>query len=250
MEYLFHMVCTKKSIMKNQFFLFCSILFFNFSISQNIEIIYDQTITFDALITEATYKLVLSNGKSYYYEINKTVRQNPNSDTDFMENKHKVIPFVIKDYKVKSIIYNQPIINKITYIRDSLPLQKWEIMNEVKLINNFKCQKAITNFRGRDYIAWFTPDIQVIGGPWKFDGLPGFILEVSSIDGVLKIIANKINFKKSDKINFNFKKEKFITWDEYKRRFKKVIERLTKSYNSNDEDVEYKININLVEKIE
>lgn len=39
-------------------------------------------------------------------------------------------------------------------------------------------EKATTVFRGRTYEAWFTPDIPVSDGPWKFSGLPGLILEV------------------------------------------------------------------------
>jgi len=55
---------------------------------------------------------------------------------------------------------------------------KWEITGEKKTIDAFEAIKARTNFRGRSYTAWFTTDIPIDIGPWKFHGLPGLILEV------------------------------------------------------------------------
>ncbi|MDR1552255.1 MAG: GLPGLI family protein, partial [Prevotellaceae bacterium] len=58
------------------------------------------------------------------------------------------------------------------------PKQDWKITNETKEISGYKCQKATCSFRGRDYVAWFTREIPVKEGPWKFDGLPGLIVKV------------------------------------------------------------------------
>lgn len=62
---------------------------------------------------------------------------------------------------------------KETYIS-----QDWKIMDSTKLIIGYPCQLAKTEFRGRIYHAWFTPDIPICEGPWKFTGLPGLIMEV------------------------------------------------------------------------
>ncbi len=53
----------------------------------------------------------------------------------------------------------------------------WEITDSVKTILNYECQLAFTDFRGRRWSAWFTPEIPVSEGPWKLSGLPGLILE-------------------------------------------------------------------------
>lgn len=58
------------------------------------------------------------------------------------------------------------------------PLMKWTLGKETMVICGHKCQKAICHYRGRDFIAWFAPDIPVHKGPWKFGGLPGLILKV------------------------------------------------------------------------
>lgn len=57
------------------------------------------------------------------------------------------------------------------------PMQ-WNITGEKKTIDAFEAIKARTDFRGRSYTAWFTTDIPIDIGPWKFHGLPGLILEV------------------------------------------------------------------------
>ena len=61
---------------------------------------------------------------------------------------------------------------------------KWELCNSehTEPILGYNCIKATTVFRGRTYIAWFTPDIPVHIGPWKFVGLPGLILRVETED--------------------------------------------------------------------
>lgn len=51
--------------------------------------------------------------------------------------------------------------------------QDWRLTNESKIIMNLSCHKAITEFRGRKYVAWYTPDIPVGYGPRNFYGLPG-----------------------------------------------------------------------------
>ena len=62
------------------------------------------------------------------------------------------------------------------------PKQKWTLTNETQTIIGYKCQKATCRFRGRDFEAWFTTDIPVKCGPWKFGGLPGLILKVYDKD--------------------------------------------------------------------
>lgn len=62
---------------------------------------------------------------------------------------------------------------------EQLPLQEWNILDDSKEICGYTCQKATCHWRGRDYAAWFTSDIPVSAGPWKFGGLPGLIMRVA-----------------------------------------------------------------------
>ncbi len=47
------------------------------------------------------------------------------------------------------------------------------------VIMGYTCHKALTFYAGRDYIAWYSPQIPLSDGPYKFNGLPGLILKIS-----------------------------------------------------------------------
>ena len=61
---------------------------------------------------------------------------------------------------------------------ENIPIIEWLLLNEEKKIGALSCQKATTTFRGRHYTAWYTMEIPIPFGPWKFNGLPGMILEI------------------------------------------------------------------------
>jgi GLPGLI family protein len=61
---------------------------------------------------------------------------------------------------------------------EKVHIQNWEVYDDTLTVAGYMCQKAGCSFRGRNYTAWFTVDIPVNNGPWKFGGLPGLILKV------------------------------------------------------------------------
>lgn len=69
---------------------------------------------------------------------------------------------------------------------------KWKLEKDTKKIGDFTCSKATCHFRGRDYIAWYNPSIPVPYGPWKFQGLPGLIVEVYTPNQEIYFYAKKI----------------------------------------------------------
>jgi GLPGLI family protein len=80
----------------------------------------------------------------------------------------------IKDKKLvrKEMLMMDPYI-----INEALPVITWHISSEKANFGELHCQKATCHFKGRDYIAWFCPDLPVHVGPWKLNGLPGVIVE-------------------------------------------------------------------------
>ena len=85
---------------------------------------------------------------------------------------------ILKDFRNNQIDYTDNVGGEHYRYQENLPDFNWSISPEQKKILGYTCQKAMCNFRGRTYEAWFTTEIPVKDGPWKFHGLPGLILEV------------------------------------------------------------------------
>ncbi len=61
---------------------------------------------------------------------------------------------------------------------ENLPLFEWNITGDIDSISGYPVYKATTHFGGRDWVAWFAPEIPYNDGPYKFNGLPGLILKI------------------------------------------------------------------------
>jgi GLPGLI family protein len=62
-------------------------------------------------------------------------------------------------------------------------IKNWKLVNETKVINTINCKKAEVTFKGRNWIAWYTPEIPLPYGPYKFSGLPGLIVRITDDKG-------------------------------------------------------------------
>lgn len=66
------------------------------------------------------------------------------------------------------------------YYDEPLDEMQWEIGDSTAVILGYECQSATTDYHGRRWTAWFTTDIPLPFGPWKFHGLPGLILKAEA----------------------------------------------------------------------
>lgn len=89
-----------------------------------------------------------------------------------------------KENKLTEYLIESKEIKKKFAVEEKLPKMEWELLNENKQIGGYSCEKAKTTFRGRTYEVWYTPEIPISTGPWKFNGLPGLILSVKDLMGI------------------------------------------------------------------
>lgn len=86
---------------------------------------------------------------------------------------------IFKEMEEKQFHYITAFGVKRASYKEELPSFNWHLdETEEMTIAGYLCKKATTSFAGRDYIAWYTPDITLSNGPYKFYGLPGLILSI------------------------------------------------------------------------
>lgn len=86
---------------------------------------------------------------------------------------------------------------KTYLVEDSISAPNWKVMNDMKEVAGHLCMNAMIqdSLREQKIVAWFALDMPLSGGPERFCGLPGLILEVDINDGSLVISADKIDLK-------------------------------------------------------
>lgn len=63
------------------------------------------------------------------------------------------------------------------------PIRNWKLFDESQVINSINCKKASVNYKGRNWIAWYSTEIPLPYGPYKFGGLPGLIVKITDQNG-------------------------------------------------------------------
>ncbi len=90
--------------------------------------------------------------------------------------------FSYNEYEIRRngsvISYTEPIGEDEYSYEENLTFN-WELSNESKVIKDYNCKKATVTYGGREWIAWYTTEIAIDAGPYKFNGLPGLIVKVT-----------------------------------------------------------------------
>lgn len=146
--------------------------------------------------------------------------------------------FFLKD----SLMSHESVYGEKKYhiITEKLPKLKWEILNDTLNILGFKTQKAKLNFRGRDYFAWFSSEIKISDGPYKFHGLPGLILKIESTDGKFTFEAYSLKLNISeDKLSITSLSNKYPN-----KRIITIKEKVSLIYENTEKERKFRLSNN------
>ncbi|VXB14125.1 conserved hypothetical protein [Flavobacterium sp. 9AF] len=121
---------------------------------------------------------------------------------------------------------------EIVAIKDDNPLINWKLIEENKLIGKYNCFKAEADFRGRNYTAWYCADLPYNVGPWKFNNLPGVIMELYDSESKVIFIINKITIPFEEEIKNIIEGFKVISSKQNKEDNQEFLDDLERKVNS------------------
>jgi len=119
--------------------------------------------------------------------------------------------FIQKKYSSKEVTYYSDEFGEHEYRYNEEPKFLWKISKESKEILGYKTYLATTQYAGRNYEAYFAPQIPVQDGPYKFLGLPGLILEIFDEKKDHHFLATGISNEKKISIDSRIATTKYIT---------------------------------------
>jgi GLPGLI family protein len=171
---------------------------------------YQRTMIFPNMIEkQGLYNLHVFDKSSFFVFLGEG-NSNINSQIPPSSNRFDIV----KDLKARKI-YDP---SQFGTIEDSLSLMSWQLDKSQKVILGYSCKKATCTFRGRNYEAFYAEKIPISNGPFKFGGLPGLILEISSTDKFIRYEAVQID--KTETPPFQFP----VHWLKKTISFKTMIE--------------------------
>ena len=123
--------------------------------------------SYDAYISDSTMQAVINQSQN---EINISGLK--------ISTKPLIRDMVLKNSEANKLLHIRFLL-EYYYWDEPLHKSDWQIQSDTATLKGLKCQKAICNYKGRSYTAWFSNEIVSNNGPWKFGGLPGLILKLS-----------------------------------------------------------------------
>lgn len=188
---------------------FVCLLFFSISYAQTINALYK--VNFrpslqDSKIETNYMMLEINTEESYFYP----------SKLNEKQTEH-YLNFIVKQ-KAQNYSYFGSL-NDLNFQYDESYNQNWKLQKDTLTLEKYKCQSATTQFEGRRWKVYFTREVPLNFGPYKFHGLPGLIVKATSEDGEYEF--ELVSLEKISQSSFKFTKtykklekdfvEKYIT---------------------------------------
>ncbi len=170
-------------------------------------------------LKDSSFEAAVKNGSIQDYLKDPSLR-NQHGSSWLYSNCHLYF-----NYPEGKITITDKIGDKQYYYEENIENINWDIVTDTISILNYKCQKAITFFRGRKYEAWFTNEIPISYGPYKFRGLPGLIIKIRDIKNNYIYECTAIQKRASAiPLNFNNRNYSKTTRSNFRQAFKASFE--------------------------
>ena len=152
--------------------------------------------------------LEIGNNYSFYYSYQRKLLNNyvdsmerlyPSPETRLLHYDDKT-PWMGNSYMIlksqhnDSLVYMEKI-NQGQWFRytENFPVDGWKLADGDTTILSLPCNKATLDLHGRHWTVWYTTEIPISDGPWKFKGIPGLIMKASESEGIFSFICIGIN---------------------------------------------------------
>lgn len=117
---------------------------------------------------------------------------------------------IYNNYLTDNIIFTTYLNKKNLKVTESNKMT-WKIeANRDTVISGYKCLKASTELWNRKFIAWFTLEIPISYGPYKFYGLPGLIIKISDTQNQHCFTINTVKETKEKQQAIYYLNENYI----------------------------------------
>ena len=183
----------------------------------------EQIIALEKQGEKTTYTLNFTTDESYFFAT-------PGLTTNNLQEYALTIDGKLKYYANKKTGENRELMDGDSgkmLVKNNAPLYRWTLTNETKMIQNFKCFKAISPVftdgqenknAALQITAWYCPEIPSKFGPVGFGDLPGLILELNK--PISSFIATSISLQKETPFIDRLDKEEAMEVQEY---WKKIM---------------------------
>lgn len=123
--------------------------------------------------------------KEYYHAMVWEFRRisEENKDGAFFSQRINT-PTIFINYPEGKMSTFDVIIPSRFVVEGEIPTISWNLEADTMTIAEHLCQKAIGEYAGRKWIAWYTEEIASTAGPWKLRGLPGLILKAEDSEHI------------------------------------------------------------------
>ena len=118
----------------------------------------------------------------------------------FMDDVNEAqTPEFIYNFKNRSFTVTETFLLDSYIYKDSTAHFNWILSPNTTTVCGYLCRKAEATFRGIQWTVWYSPDIPLSIGPWKFNGLPGLVLWAYDDKGThdIKLVAARKSSGKS-----------------------------------------------------